>query len=224
MRFRSFLILLAGAFFVSCGSDSMTGSQDPATIQGTVNASGVMTALSGPTVASKNAGIRVSIMGTSLSTTTDASGRFVLSGVTTDHVTLRFQATGIDATLDVSGIAPGQTLTISIRVSGNHAELDDDNDDNDNDNGPEGSQCFAVGQKAEVEGNITGKAASAITVAQQGKGSYDCQVTATTRIRHGNTTFTLDDLKVGDHVHVSGSGLGVVGGTCRVSADEIKLQ
>jgi hypothetical protein len=220
MRLRSFFFLLAGAFFASCGSDSMTGPQSPATIQGTVNASGVMTALSGPTAATSNAGIRVSITGTNLSTTTDASGRFVLNGITTDHVTLRFQASGIDATLDVNGIAPGQTLTIDVRVSGNHAELDDDDDLNN----PVASQCFTVGQKAEVEGDITGKAASAITVAQQGKGNYDCQVTATTHIRHGNKTFTLDDLKIGDHVHVSGSGLGSVSGTCRVSADEIKLQ
>jgi hypothetical protein len=220
MRLRSFLFLLAGAFFASCGSDSMTGPESPATIEGTVNASSVMTALSGPTAATSNAGIRISIVGTNLSTMTDATGRFVLSGINTDHVTLRFQATGIDATLDVSGIAPGQTLTINIRVSGNHAEFDDD----DHDDSPEGSQCFAVGQKAEVEGNITGKAAAAITVAQQGKGSYDCQVTAMTRIRHGNTTLTLDDLKIGDHVHVSGSGLGTAGALCRVSADEIKLQ
>jgi hypothetical protein len=219
MRLRSFLFLLAGAFFASCGSDSMTGPESPATIEGTVNASSVMTALSGPTVATSNVGIRISIVGTNLSTTTDGSGRFVLSGITTDHVTLRLQGTGIDATLDVSGIASGQTLTINIRVSGNHAELDEDHDDS-----PEGSQCFAAGQKAEVEGNITGKAAAAITVAQQGKGSYDCQVTAMTRIRHGNTTLTLDDLKIGDHVHVSGSGLGTAGALCRVSADEIKLQ
>src|SRR5215470_14048417 len=220
MRLRSiFFFLLAGAFLASCGSDSMTGSESPATIEGTVNASSVMTALSGPAVARSSAGIRVSIVGTNLSTSTDGSGRFVLSGITTDHVTLRFQATGIDATLDVSGITPGQTLTISIRVSGDHAEVDDDHDET-----PEGNQCFAVGEKAEVEGNITGKAASAITVAQEGKGSFDCEVTGATRIRHGNTTLTLGDLKVGDHVHVSGSGLGVTGGVCRVSADEIKRQ
>src|SRR5262249_38608855 len=177
------------------------------------------------TVAAARAGIRISIVGTSLSTTTDGSGHFVLSGITTDHVTLRLQGTGIDATLDVSGLAPGQTLTINIHVSGNHAELDDDNEDNDdNDDSPEGKQCFAVGEKAEVEGNITGKAAAAITVAQEEKGSFECLVTATTRIRHGNTTLTLADLKVGDHVHVSGTGQGLTGGVCRVSADEIKLQ
>jgi len=225
MRFRPFLLLLAGAFLASCGSDSITGPESSATIEGTVNASGVMTALAGPTAATSNTGIRISIVGTNLSTTTDGSGRFVLSGITSDHVTLHLQRTGIDATLDVSGLAPGQTLTINIRVSGNHAELDDDNNDNDDDNeNPEGKQCFAVGDKAEVEGNITGKAAAAITVAQEEKGSFDCVVTATTRIRHGNTTLALDDLKIGDHVHVSGSGLGVVGGACRVSADEIKLQ
>jgi hypothetical protein len=220
MRLRSFLFLLAGALLASCGNDSTTGPQSPATIQGTVNATGGLAALSGPRPAASNAGIKVSIMGTNLSATTDASGRFVLSGITTDHVTLHFQASGIDATLDINGIVPGQTLTISVRVAGNKAEIDDD-DPNTN---PVAHQCFAVGQKAEVEGDISVKGVSDITVAQQGKGDYDCQLTATTQIRHGNKTLTLADLKIGDHVHVSGSGLASAGATCRVSADEIKLQ
>jgi hypothetical protein len=89
---------------------------------------------------------------------------------------------------------------------------------------PAASRCFAAGEKAEVEGNITAKGGSSITVHQQGKGDYEAQVSAGTRIRKGNTSFTFAQLAVGWRVHVSGSGLGESGSTCLVSADEIKVQ
>jgi len=44
------------------------------------------------------------------------------------------------------------------------------------------------------------------------------------RIRKGNTTYTVAQLQPGWRVHVSGTGLGDSGGTCRVAADEVKVQ
>jgi hypothetical protein len=88
--------------------------------------------------------------------------------------------------------------------------------------GPGKSLCTA-GQKVEVEGTITDKAGSTITVNQQGKGLFACEV-GSARIRKGNTTYTLAQLQPGWRVHVSGSGLGDSGGVCRVAADEVKVQ
>jgi hypothetical protein len=84
--------------------------------------------------------------------------------------------------------------------------------------------CFVVGAKAQVEGLIASVDATGITVAQQGKMSFQCLVSATTRIRKGNRTLALADLQVGNRVHVEGTGLGSATGMCQVSAEEIKLQ
>ena len=88
---------------------------------------------------------------------------------------------------------------------------------------PSPSAC-AVGANAEVEGLITAKTASSITVNQQAKGDYLCDVSASTRIRKGNTSYTLAQLQLGWRVHVKGTTQGLAGTACRVTADEIMVQ
>jgi hypothetical protein len=85
------------------------------------------------------------------------------------------------------------------------------------------SKCVA-GANAEVEGKITAKGGSDITVAQQGKGDYQCFVSAGTPIRKGNTTYTFADLQTGWRVHVKGTSLGQSGSVCQVQADQIMVQ
>ena len=89
-----------------------------------------------------------------------------------------------------------------------------------------GSQvtCAAPGASVEVEGTVSSKAASSITVLQQGKGSFLCQVGRTTSIRKGHTTYALGTLQTGWRVHVKGTSQGNTGGTCGVAAREIKVQ
>ena len=86
-----------------------------------------------------------------------------------------------------------------------------------------GKGACAAGAKVEVEGTISSKSGSTITVNQQGKGLFACEV-GSARIRKGNTTYTVAQLQPGWRVHVSGTGLGDSGGTCRVAADEVKVQ
>jgi hypothetical protein len=88
---------------------------------------------------------------------------------------------------------------------------------------PTSSSC-PTGANTQVEGLIQSKNAAAIVVRQQGKGDFQCDVSASTRIRKGNTTYTLAQLQPGWRVHVSGQGLGSSGAQCRVRADEIKVQ
>ena len=195
-------------------------SSGGATIMGTVNSSASASGAGDVRAMAGGAGITVAVVQTGQSTMTDGSGRFVLTGVPSGTVTLHFTAAGIDAQLQITGLQVGQTLTITVHVSGSHADLG--NGDHPSD--PAHSTCFTSGAKAEVEGVISTKAASSITVSQQGKGDYDCLVSASTRIRKGNRSLTLEDLAVGSRVHVSGTGLGIVGGVCEVDASEIKLQ
>ena len=87
---------------------------------------------------------------------------------------------------------------------------------------PGKTNCGA-GQKMEVEGPISAKSGSIITVNQQGKGLFACEVGSAT-IRKGNTTYTVAQLTTGWRVHVSGTALGLSGNVCNVSASEVKVQ
>ena len=98
----------------------------------------------------------------------------------------------------------------------------DDGEDDVTTPGPGKTNC-AVGQKVEVEGTISAKSGSIITVNQQGKGLFACEV-GSASIRKGNTTYTLAQLTTGWRVHVSGNGMGLSGDVCNVSASEVKVQ
>lgn len=86
------------------------------------------------------------------------------------------------------------------------------------------SFCPDAGRKAEVEGKITAKGASDVTVYQNGKGNFLALADAGTRIRKGNQTYTFEQLAIGNRVHVKGTSSGLTGQTCGVAASEIKLQ
>jgi hypothetical protein len=209
------------------------GSGGPASPSGTANLKGtVLSDATRAAAASGSGAVSVSVVGTGLSTTTDSAGRFTLAGVPSGSVTLQFQAPAIHAQLQLSGLMPGQTMTITVHVDGAHATLEPDASPSPSpspsptEEPPATQKCFAPGAHAEVEGLIQAMDAASITVFQKGgvKGAYVCQVSDTTRIRKGHTTFTLAQLQLGWRVHVSGTGLASSGTSCQVQADEIKVQ
>ena len=217
------LTTFALLYIAACGGGSAlptsasSTSGPSAKIAGTVD-DGATTASAGEVqAASHRAGIKVTVVETGESTETNSSGQFVIT-VPAGTVTLRFDGPGVNAQLTIAGLVAGQTLTITVHVTGSHADMDDPKD------GQGAHECFASGAKAEVEGLIDAKAADSVTVAQQGKGDFRCLVSPSTRIRKGNRSLTLDDLTVGSRVHVSGTGSGASGGVCQVDASEIKLQ
>jgi len=66
-------------------------------------------------------GIRVSVVGTSLVTSTDDKGQFELRGVPSGRVSLRFEASGIDARLEIEHLAEGQSMNLNVHVSSSGA-------------------------------------------------------------------------------------------------------
>jgi hypothetical protein len=95
-----------------------------ATIQGTVQLAplGASPAGAGVHGLAAAGGIKVSVTGTSLSTLTDDSGHFLLSGVPSGRrLELHFEAQGIDARLEVEALNDGQTRALSVSVSGSQA-------------------------------------------------------------------------------------------------------
>lgn len=193
MRFIPVVPLLALALCVAgCGSStSPTGasSEAGATIRGRVQSgstasSADVSALSGP-----GKGLRVTVVGTDIRTTTNTSGSFVLQGVPGGTVTLRFEGSGVDATLRIGGLVEGQVLTIDVEVNGTRATLvarEDDDDDDDND-----------------EGELSGRIES-ITPPSLRVSGRTVITNGSTRIERDDRRIGLTDLRVGERVEVEG--------------------
>jgi hypothetical protein len=193
-RSQPFVLLLAAALAVATvacrGSSSVTGPDAPAaavppqggaTIAGTVQSGGTAT---GDVGASSVSGLRVSVTGTSLQTTTDNSGRFTLSSVPSGRVELHFEGSGVDARLALDGLQSGQALTLTVRVSGSSASRVDDD-----------------GSEVELKGKVDSVGASSLVVA--GK---TVRVDPSTRLLdHEDKPILLSAFKQGEFVEVEGT-------------------
>lgn len=192
-RSRPFLLLLAAGLTtatVACGGGSspVTGPDAPAaavppaagaTIAGTVQTGGFA---SGGVGASSVSGLRVSVPGTALETTTDGSGRFTLSGVPAGRVELRFEGPGIDARLALDGVQAGQTLAVTVRVSGSSASKIDD------------------GSEVELRAKVDSVGASSLVV-----GGRTVRVDGSTLLLdRNNAPIPLSSFKAGDFVEAEG--------------------
>jgi hypothetical protein len=196
---RLYFLLLAlglGMGAAACGSSSssptapgVSAGPAGATLQGTVvgGVTGQSAAPGSVHALSTKAGIQVSVTGTSLVTMTDSSGKFVLTGVPAGPLELRFDGPGISARLTISALTSGQTLTITVSVSGGQATLV-----------PEGDEG-GVDFKGPIESIDLG--AGSLVVA-----GHKVMTNADTRILGGDETrVSLSTLKVGDKVEVQGT-------------------
>ena len=195
-RLRVVLIPCLSLLAAACGSGTSspvgpTPTSSPAargaTVQGTVE-SGFGTSSVGSVVhaSSPAVGIRVSVTGTALSTTTDASGHFVLAGVPGTKAELHFEASGVDARLEVSGLAEDRSVTINVHVSGSQALLAESDD---------------KGTESTVRGAIQSIAGSILQVA----GRRVITDGSTQFLGRSNTPTSLRDFRVGDTVEVEGA-------------------
>lgn len=218
MRFRltrTFLMSLvigSTATMIACGGRQATSPAAPssaapaaapaasagATISGTVVG---VSAPSGWTVHS--APLTVSVSGSTMSTSVDSSGHFTLQNVPSGHVDLHFTGSGVDAHLALDGVADHSTLTITVRVSGSSAQLEDDRQQNDDGH-------------VELEGLVTSVGSSSLMVAGR-----TVNVTSSTEIVHGDTHVALSSIHMNDRVHVKGTATS---GTAPVVATKIEVQ
>jgi uncharacterized protein DUF5666 len=185
-----------------------TGLNTTASISGTVQ-SGVSAA--GVSIARHNAsGIRVTVIGTGASSTTDSNGRFVLTDIQAGKpVSLRFEAPGIDAVLALGGLVAGQTLTITVTLSHDHATLDDPDDSpspspspSPNPNPMPSPSPSPHDHDGEVEFKGAIESISAPNLMVAGR---LVQTDANTKIKRHDNRIGLADLKVQDVVEVEGT-------------------
>src|SRR4051812_12075390 len=106
------LALIALGVASSCSQSAPNGSSSGgnAAIAGALDAASV--------AAMRGQALRISVVGTQAATQADASGRFSLSGLPAGTAGVRFQAPGIDSTLQIRGLVPRQTMRIAVRIDG----------------------------------------------------------------------------------------------------------
>ncbi|MEO5898170.1 MAG: carboxypeptidase regulatory-like domain-containing protein [Vicinamibacterales bacterium] len=140
-----------------------TSSSGGATIAGTAaiaNANKSIKALSGVPAA----GLSVTVPGTSLSATTNASGYFEISGVPSGNVRLQFRQSGVDASAEVPNVSAQQLVTIEVQVSGSTATIVSDRRSDSKvslchrTEGSQGYHMITVAQEAEAAHRAHGDA------------------------------------------------------------------
>ncbi len=207
---------------VACGSSSKSSSllsptalEPTATISGSVEGGAASSSVSSQSQHS-SAGLRVSVLGTGVSTTTDGSGRFTLSGVPAGQVvTLRFEGPGIDARVEIGGLTPGQVLHVSIRVSGSSAHVVGVGSDDPSpspspsptaDPSPGPTPSPNPGDDHEDEGEFTGTIES-INAPNLTVAGRIVVTDASTQIKSHGDAIPFSTLAVGNRVEVEGETL-----------------
>ena len=68
--------------------------------------------------------LTVSVVGTNISTTINGSGQFTLSDVPAGTVQLKFEGSGVNATVVISGVAASDRIDITVTVNGHSARIE----------------------------------------------------------------------------------------------------
>lgn len=163
-----------------------------ATIVGSVRTgSGVLADSTGSHAAV--AGLTVQVAGTNMSTTVGSTGQFTFAGVPAGPVRLDFSGPGVNASVSLTPVASNQTVTITVRINGSDATLEDESQD-DHDSG-----------ESEVNGTISGLTGGASSFqfmvgSRQVKGDSQTQF-----FGDGDKPDSFTNLKNGVRVEVKGT-------------------
>jgi Domain of unknown function (DUF5666) len=151
---------LVAAFALACGGGVPNGpSSTSASIDGAVHNSSAA-------AGSSEASLRVSVAGTTMSTTTGSNGRFGFINVPAGDVTLLFDGPGVSARLPLGRVQAGEHVTVGVTVNGSNARLDSrdvDRDDDEDDDDDEADEHEIEGRISSLEGscpNLTFKIGS----------------------------------------------------------------
>ena len=178
---------VTGASGSSAGSSGVSATGG-ATVRGVVEMGGAAgSATGGVRALSVGSGIRVSVVGTSLATVTDDRGQFELRGVPTGRVSLRFEASGLDARLEIESLSEGQSLNVNVHVSSSGAFVAE-TEDHRNETTIRGAIQAIAGARLTVLGRV---------VATDGLTQF---------LDRNNAASRLADLRVGQVVEVEGTG------------------
>jgi len=187
---RRFLLLLALPALlplIACGDgDSSPTSPGPATLSGTLVRGESVSSFAPRSEAIGLVGVTVRAAGSSASTVTDGSGNFTLTGLSGGEVELEFERADIHARGRVF-VAAGARTTVTIAIVGNGIVTS-----------PRGH----AGEEIEGLVQAIDDGAGTLTVLDQRLGAVSILTDGATLIRRGNSTIPLEDIEVGNRVHV----------------------
>jgi hypothetical protein len=195
---RAFGFILATVLIAAgCGghgsptTPSPSGSSGAAVITGSVQG-----AVGGLTAASSGAaltGVTVSVVGTTISSTVDAGGRFTLTNVPPGTVQLQLTGGGVNATVTLTSIAPSQTVDLVVAVTGTSASVE--------------SELRSGAGDAQLEGRVESLPPTmpALTFKAAGR---TVKTDGSTRFFDGSQSRTFADLQIGMRVHATGTLAG----------------
>src|SRR5215204_3034489 len=137
-----FPVLFLTTLATACGGSSPTSPDATgatgASITGSVR-SGASNALTAASTGGAITGLTVTVVGTSISSGLDASGRFNLKNVPAGDLQLQFSGP-VSGTLSVNGVQTTETITLVISVSGTTVTLE--------------SEARSGGSEEQLEGKI----------------------------------------------------------------------
>ncbi len=207
MRRTLGLVIVAATLAAGCGgkgnptapSESTGGSGAPATtpapgpsatitgsVQGSAAVSSQLSASSGHALT----GVTVTIVGTSLTTSVDAVGRFTLVNVPPGEVQLQLTGGGTNAALTLGAVQASQIVDVVVMVSGSSASID--------------SEVRSGAGEAQLEGRVESlpPAMPALTFKAAGR---TVSTDSSTKFVYGSVALAFVDLQIGMRVHVKGS-------------------
>ncbi len=139
------------------------------------------------------ASIVVTIAGTTISTTVDASGKFTLTNVPGGTLTLEFSGPGISGTITIPNVTAGQTIELTLQLTGSSLSLE--------------AERRSSGNEEQVEGRVESlpptTAPGSLVVAGR-----TVMTDINTRVLMGSQTLAFADLAIGQRVHVKGQTSG----------------
>ena len=155
-----------------------------AVITGTVRSGGASIAAS---TSAADQGVSVSVIGTTVRSGLDATGRFSLTGVPAGDLQLKFTGTGVDATLPVSQVQASQTIELVVNLAGSFATLESERRQSSGD--------------VQLEGRIESLPPTMDPNTLKVSGNT-ILTDGSTRIVRGGADRPFSDLEVGMRVHV----------------------
>ncbi|HTM24553.1 MAG TPA: DUF5666 domain-containing protein [Vicinamibacterales bacterium] len=193
------ITLAAAALCGGCGSKSSAPTAPSsittasgATITGTVQGAAATASVAAVRGASLT-GVTVTVVGTSISSSLDGSGRFSLLNVPAGAVQLQFSGGGANATVSLNPVQPLQTVDLVVVVAGSSATIDSD--------------VRSGAGEAELEGRVESLPPTmpALTFKAAGR---TVKTDSSTRFVDGSATRAFGDLTIGMRVHVKGTMTG----------------
>lgn len=201
MRTRVGLILAATILAAACGGGNgsptapseSTGapSGTSATITGTVQ--GASSAMLAASSAATLSGVTVSVVGTSIRSTADVAGRFILTNVPAGSVQLQLTGGGANATVALNPVAAQQTVDVVLSVAGSTAAVE--------------SEVRSGAGEAQLEGRVESLPPTMPSLMFKAAGRT-VQTDAATRFADGGQARTFADLRIGMRIHAKGSMAG----------------